>query len=334
MTTHTQRKTIRKNLAAAEFELLAPLLNHKTYRYMTGLGEMETLPFDKNARNPNDAKHLKPKNIMPTPNKGRGGCGGMDGGSVALDRIYDRGVANVVSTPNYTVDPVRTIPGRLITGEITGMPLIRTITPEPTRRETFGEHVNDEFDYTRDDYKYDLFAAHPDEYTTPWANEYTDGMGFSGDINTHDDSLKFSQSLDVSMVPVKILRNPVKTPGALLRFWVGYVYRANTAGGRSEFGIADAIAKLFNVNPLTVYRNAEYCDRCMVARKIVGAKNIRMPDVPFTDATVSGEWGLKWNTAPRKPWETLDGERSYAEWGFDGPMDRADAQRRAMLNNI
>ena len=304
------------------------LTSHVTYLYTTGLESMVPCKYYNDAKHPlYQSKYNDIKNIE-YPNIGNGG-----NGSYSFERIYDYGIANVVCTPNYTVDRVSEIVGQLITGEITGMPLIRKITPEPTRRQTYPEHINAEYDYDRDEYRNDVMNANPDDYAIPWANELTDGFRLSGDHNTNVTINGDPQFVSTDIIPKTTLAKWDDLPGAVRRFWIGRVYIANRANGRNDIDLSVSVGLIFHVAGSTVRADAEFAASCNRRGKLIpGGKGATVPFVQKTPEPIDGDWDLKWEPEMRKPWETLDGERSYAEWGFDGPTDMAFAQRRAMLN--
>jgi hypothetical protein len=304
------------------------LTSHVTYLYTTGLEPMVPCKYYNDAKHPLYQSKYNDINNLKNPNVGNGGSG-----SYSFELVYDYGIANVVCTPNYTIDRISEIPGTLITGEITGMPLVRKITPNPTRRQTYPEHINAEYDYDRDEYRNDVMNANPDDYAIPWANELTDGFRLSGDRNT-ELVLPNSRFVFTDIVPTNILKRWEKLPGAVQRFWIGAVFLENNIGERHDVDRLTAeIGRMFHVSHMTVARAADFTAHCMKTpgKKLAG--KFTVPDIHIgTDEPIDGDWDLKWEPAMRKPWETLDGERSYAEWGFDGPTDMAFAQRRAMLN--
>lgn len=157
----------------SKFSLVFPsdvgfmLSTSETFRYGVSvkvfIDPMTFLPTGESMFTPTDIKNLESKNIRPAPSKKKSpqrtflvgqtivsykemfgvditeyflNTKGLDGSSVALDRIYSKGVGTVRTTPIYPVSMVSPIPLRWRKGELSGYRRNVRLCPNTTKRNT------------------------------------------------------------------------------------------------------------------------------------------------------------------------------------------------------
>lgn len=278
------------------------LVTMRQWTYTTGLPELTN-------------RDIKPLNICRSA---------MDSGEVDLSYRAARGVANVVFTPIYRVDAF-----------LKGVATLRHVPVD-------GHDNGPGSEYTSDEWRAMVESADPNDVSFVGTPE-TDGIGFPGDHDDNNDAIPNSRYVFNDIVPSGLLKRWEKLPGAVQRYWIGYVfitYDTMFNERSSEHRLAALVGKLFSVSPRSVVRYAEFTRKCIRnGGSIPGAKSFRVPHSELPTGGIlnteclsfSRLWQLRAPKQFRAPWDTLDGERTYAEWGMDGPTDMAYAQRRASL---
>lgn len=172
----------------------------------------------------------------------------------------------------------------------------------------------------------DLEATFPD-YPSLVGTEYSDGTAFSGD---HSDDV-VTPRLPFDFLGISC--DHVFVDEAERHYWIGRVFHANAMGGRNDDEVAQAIGDYFGCSARSVYRYAKEALESNRSYGTIKGSKSKVRVKRFLPVPMEGDWDLASMNPEREPWATCDGERSYGEWGYDGPTDLAMLKRRAMLDH-